>query len=48
MAVVVVKHFKIVAAGAEGGLQKLEVDGGHLRTEDGIVFPHFLRKNDAV
>ena len=42
MAVVVVQDYEIVAASIEGRLHDLEVDGGHLGADDGVVPAHLL------
>ena len=44
MLIVIRKHLQVVSAGIECCLQETEMEGGHLRAEDGIVLSHFLCK----
>ncbi len=44
MTVVVVQHNKVIAAGVEGRLHDLEVNGRHLRADDRVFRPHLFRE----
>ena len=47
--VCVVQNFDLITAGADGRLDQLEVDRGHLRAEDGVALVlHVLRKELSI
>ena len=48
MLVVIVQHHEVVSAGAERRLHQIEVNGGHLRADDGVVFPHFFGEQHTL
>ena len=48
LAVIRVEYLQTIAHRVKGGLQKPEVNRGHLRAEDGIVLAHLLGKDHPV